>query len=99
VDRVAREHNVSLRTGCFCNPGAGEVAFTISRETLVGGEFGEGMILDDYARAIGLPSGGAVRASLGLASDFADVHRFMNFAAEFIDLTGVPDDLPPRTTC
>jgi hypothetical protein len=31
---------------CFCNPGAGEVAFTISRETLVGGEFGEGMILD-----------------------------------------------------
>jgi hypothetical protein len=85
--------------GCFCNPGAGEVAFTISRETLVGGEFGEGMILDDYVRAIGLPSGGAVRASLGLASDFADVHRFMRFAAEFVDLTGVPDDLPPRTTC
>ena len=35
------------------------------------------MILDDYVRAIGLPSGGAVRASLGLASNFADVHRFM----------------------
>ena len=31
VDRVARQHNISLRTGCFCNPGAGEVAFTISR--------------------------------------------------------------------
>ena len=42
VDRVARRHNISLRTGCFCNPGAGEVAFTISRETLVGGEFGDG---------------------------------------------------------
>ncbi len=72
VDRVARRHNISLRTGCFCNPGAGEVAFTISRETLVGGEFGEGMTLDDYVDAIGLPSGGAVRASLGLASNFAD---------------------------
>ena len=48
VDRVARRHNISLRTGCFCNPGAGEVAFTISRETLVGGEFGDGMTLDDY---------------------------------------------------
>ena len=48
VDRVARGHNISLRTGCFCNPGAGEVAFTISRETLVGGEFGDGMTLDDY---------------------------------------------------
>lgn len=99
VDRVARLHNVSLRTGCFCNPGAGEVAFTISRETLVGGEFGGGMTLDDYVRAIGLPSGGAVRASLGLASNFADIHRFAAFAREFVDLGGVPDDLPPRTGC
>ena len=65
-------HNISLRTGCFCNPGAGEVAFTIARETLLGGEFGEGMTLDDYVRTIGLPSGGAIRASLGLASNFAD---------------------------
>jgi selenocysteine lyase/cysteine desulfurase len=99
VDRVAREHNVSLRTGCFCNPGAGEVAFTISKETLVGGEFGDGMTLNDYIDAIGLHSGGAVRASLGLASNFSDVYRFMRFAAEFVDLTTVPGDLPRRTTC
>ena len=62
VDRVARRHKVSLRTGCFGNPGAGEIAFTISRETLVGGEFGEGMTLEDYIREIGLHSGGAIRA-------------------------------------
>jgi len=99
VDRVARRHNVSLRTGCFCNPGAGEVAFTISRETLLGSEFGEGMILDDYVREIGLPSGGAIRASLGLASNFSDVYRFARFAAEFRDLGSVPDDLPPRIVC
>ena len=74
--RRAARTTISLRTGCFCNPGAGEVAFTISRETLVGGEFGEGMTLDDYVRAIGLPSGGAVRASLGIASNCADVDRF-----------------------
>lgn len=99
VDRVAGRHKVSLRSGCFCNPGAGEVAFTISRETLVGGEFSDGMALDDYVRALGLPSGGAIRASLGLASNFADVHRFMGFAAEFADLADVPADLPPRTVC
>jgi selenocysteine lyase/cysteine desulfurase len=99
VERVAHRHNVSLRTGCFCNPGAGEVAFTISRETLVGGEFGEGMTLDDYIEAIGLPSGGAVRASFGLASNVADIERFMTFAREFIDLADVLDDLPPRTAC
>ena len=99
VDRVAGRHNISLRTGCFCNPGAGEVAFTIARETLLGGEFGEGMTLDDYVRTIGLPSGGAIRASLGLASNFADLYRFQGFAAEFTDLRSVPDDLPARQTC
>jgi selenocysteine lyase/cysteine desulfurase len=99
VDRIAGEHNVSLRTGCFCNPGAGEIAFTISRETLLGGEFGEGMTLDDYVQAIGLHSGGAIRASLGIASNFADVYRFNAFAARFLNLPEVPDDLPPRTAC
>jgi len=99
VDRVARMHTISLRTGCFCNPGAGEIAFTISGETLLGGEFGEEMALDDYVDAIGLPSGGAVRASLGLSSNRADVERFASFAREFVDLDSVPGDLPPRTGC
>lgn len=72
---------------------------TISRETLVGGEFGEGMTLDDYVQTIGLPSGGAVRASLGIATNNADIERFADFAAEFVDLADVPDDLPPRTGC
>ena len=98
VDRVAAAHNVSLRTGCFCNPGAGEVAFSLSAERLQG-RFDQGMILDDYLGLIGLPTGGAVRVSLGIASNFADVHRFMQFATEFVDLTDVPSDLPPRLAC
>jgi hypothetical protein len=48
---------------------------------------------------VGMPTGGAVRASLGLASNFADVYRFMTFAAQFRDLTHVPSDLPPRLAC
>ncbi len=99
VERIASRHGISLRTGCFCNPGAGEVAFTISRETLIGGTFDDAMTLDDYVRAIGLPSGGAVRASLGLVSNAADVEQFAEFASEFVDLAVVPDDLPPRLAC
>jgi hypothetical protein len=57
------------------------------------------MTLDDYIDAIGLPSGGAVRASLGLASNLADVERFTAFAEEFVDLAAVPNDLPPRVGC
>ena len=99
VDLVARRHNISLRTGCFCNPGAGEVAFTISRETLVGGEFGQGMTLEDYIAKLGLPSGSAIRASLGLASNPADIEHFTAFTSQFVNLEHVPDDLPPRAAC
>ena len=99
VDLVAAEHGMSLRTGCFCNSGAGEVAFSISKDTLIGAEFGDGMILDDYIRVVGMPTGGAVRVSLGLVSNFADVHRFVRFAHEFLDVTEVPSALPPRLAC
>jgi selenocysteine lyase/cysteine desulfurase len=101
VDVVAERHNVSVRTGCFCNPGSGELAFSIGKETLIGGEFDDALIVDDYIRAMGLPSGGAVRVSLGLATNFADVWRFVRFAREFLDLdeSAVSTDLPARLTC
>ena len=98
VDIVAAAHSISVRTGCFCNPGAGEAAFSLS-DSLMKAEFEDGMILDDYIGVIGMPTGGAVRASLGLATNFADVYRFMAFATEFRDLTDVPADLPPRLAC
>src|SRR5258706_1043842 len=34
VERRASTFNLSLRTGCFCNPGAGEAAFHLSQEKL-----------------------------------------------------------------
>jgi selenocysteine lyase/cysteine desulfurase len=99
VDVIAAQHGISVRTGCFCNSGAGETAFSLSRDTLIGAEFDDGMILDDYIRLVGMPTGGAVRVSLGLVTNFADVYRFMTFATEFIDVTEVPADLPPRLAC
>src|SRR4051812_10082662 len=69
VDRLAERANVSVRTGCFCNPGSGELAFSIGKDTLIGGEFDAAVVLEDYIRAIGLPSAGAVRASLGLPTN------------------------------
>src|SRR5690606_17854690 len=34
IEEQANQANISLRTGCFCNPGAGEVALEISRVEL-----------------------------------------------------------------
>ena len=63
------------------HPGAGEVAFSISKERLAE-RFVAGTSFDDYIERVGMPTGGAVRVSLGIASTFADVYRFTAFATE-----------------
>ena len=72
---------------------------SISANTLIGAEFGDWMVLDDYLAQVGMATGGAIRVSLGLATNFADVYRFMAFATEFCDVTSVSGDLPPRLAC
>ena len=82
VEDRANRMNISLRTGCFCNPGAGEVALGISVKELsacFSGAPGH-LTLDDFRRCIDDKSTGAVRVSLGLASNFADVFHFVRFA-------------------
>ncbi len=34
VEECANQHNISLRTGCFCNPGGGELALGLSADEL-----------------------------------------------------------------
>jgi selenocysteine lyase/cysteine desulfurase len=100
IDRRAAEQLLSLRTGCFCNPGAGEVAFALAKEALVS-SFKHGLEIqfDDWLAELGLPSAGAVRVSLGLVSSFGDVYRFLQFVESFRDQYPHCDDLPPRLRC
>jgi molybdenum cofactor sulfurtransferase len=112
VEQRASKNLLSLRTGCFCNPGAGEVAFHLSKEKLQGifkdagkdilpklykGQ--EGITWDQFLANLGMQSGGAVRVSLGLATNFADAYRFMQFAETFIDNIPTESDLQPRVHC
>ena len=87
VEARASAHGISLRTGCFCNPGAGEVARGLAEDELARcfRESGERMDREDLIRCIDAESTGAVRISLGLASNFADAQAFLTFAHEFID--------------
>jgi selenocysteine lyase/cysteine desulfurase len=112
VEQRASKNLISLRTGCFCNPGAGEVAFHLSKEKLQGifkdegidtlpnlykGQ--KGITWDQFLANLGMQSGGAVRVSLGLATNFADVYRFMQFAETFLDNIPTERDLQPRVHC
>lgn len=100
VSRDSAARGISLRTGCFCNPGAGEAAFAIGPRTLRGAVRETVGIIDDYLAVLGLPSGGAVRVSLGLSSNLADVETFLEFlqstyrGGEFST-----DGLSPRLRC
>ena len=91
VEELAGAQRISIRTGCFCNPGVNESA--------------EGLTDDDLRTAFAarpdmtLPlflqimtqhngkSAGAIRASFGVASTFADAYRFRQFAASLRDQT------------
>jgi selenocysteine lyase/cysteine desulfurase len=87
VEHLATEEGISLRAGCFCNPGGGELALGISSGELTSCfiKNRQRMTHDDFRRCIDDKSTGAVRVSVGLASNFADVHRFIQFARRFLD--------------
>jgi selenocysteine lyase/cysteine desulfurase len=91
IEELASSRRISLRTGCFCNPGAGETAEGLTEaDMLAGAEAGGDMTLPRFLQVIqhrGGKSAGAIRVSLGIASNFADVYRFVEFASEFRDQT------------
>jgi selenocysteine lyase/cysteine desulfurase len=91
VEELATTKRMSLRTGCFCNPGAGETAEGLTEADMVAGlDAGVDMTLPRFLQIIqhrGGKSAGAIRVSLGIVSNFEDVRRFYQFVAEFRDQT------------
>lgn len=88
VERAASEESISLRGGCFCNPGAAEVAFRMPAEeaaTCFGSMPRGTFSLSAFARCMGegVPVG-AMRASLGIASNEADLERLDAFLRGFM---------------
>ena len=76
IEYAAAQHNVSLRTGCMCNPG-GAASLLGLREAMAA--LPQDATLCAFEEHMGRELG-VVRLSLGLASDFRDVHRVVQFA-------------------
>ncbi len=89
VEQLAGEAGISLRTGCFCNPGTGEAAEGLTEDDMRAGlAVGPDINLPAFTRLLrerGHKSAGAIRASVGLATNFADVWRFVQFVSGFRD--------------
>lgn len=88
IEDEANKSNISLRTGCFCNPGAGELALGISRMELAvcfsQPLHQQRLSIDDFRTCIDGKSTGAVRISVGMVTNFSDVQRFLDFAERLL---------------
>ena len=91
VCRLAAEAGVGLRSGFFCNPGAGEAAFGLTGELLKPiFDQRRDFTFDDLRADVRHQTGadiGALRASFGIVSDFTDAWRLGRFVERFLDVT------------
>jgi selenocysteine lyase/cysteine desulfurase len=100
VARDTAAAGISIRTGCFCNPGAAEAAFNLTRADWRRALRGTARTTDQYLELLGLPSGGSLRASLGLASNVDDVERLVAFVqTTYRDRVVGSAGLAPREGC
>jgi selenocysteine lyase/cysteine desulfurase len=87
VEALAGEQRISLRTGCFCNPGDGEIAHGLQRDEMAQCFTGDAPVaFRDFVTLIHDRTGktpSTIRVSLGIVSNFADVYRFMDFVTTF----------------
>ncbi|KAG9312336.1 PLP-dependent transferase [Chiua virens] len=81
IEHMATTYNISLRTGCMCNPGAASAMLGIQdvMENLC-----NGTTLQQIEKHVGRELG-VVRVSFGLGSDWGDVWRVMQFLEGFGD--------------
>ena len=93
IESLAGDELISVRTGCFCNPGDGRLHARITREEMescFAKDHSVPVTLEDCQEIIEDATGkvpNTIRVSLGIASTFADVDRFLKFAGEFRDRT------------
>jgi molybdenum cofactor sulfurtransferase len=85
IEQLANAEMISLRTGCFCNPGIDELNHSISAEQLKQyftsrnqGDY------DDMVNFLGKIRG-AVRVSIGLSTTAADIGKFIRFVKTLVN--------------
>ena len=99
VAQASATAGISIRTGCFCNPGATEGAFNLTKADWRRALRGRAATMGQNLDLLGLPSL-VLRVSLGLASNVDDVERFLAFVEmTYTDRVIGTGGLPPRRGC
>jgi len=82
LERPARENGIAIRGGCFCNPGAAERAVALDAErarACLRASSDRGFSIERFAECRGGASAvGALRASVGVATNQRDIDRLLD---------------------
>lgn len=96
IEQRANTENISVRTGCFCNPGAAEFAFNYLPDetyhcftTLDPNQF----TMQQFSTCMNHMPIGAVRASVGIATNESDIRRLVSFMNTFVDFMPTADHI------
>ena len=85
VEQLANEETISIRSGCFCNPGIDEVNNCLTTEELAAyftsRDKGDFQDMVAYLRKMR----GAIRVSVGMATTRHDLDTFISFVASMKD--------------
>ncbi|CAI5727349.1 unnamed protein product [Hyaloperonospora brassicae] len=82
VNKLADIHDIHLRTGCFCNPGACQHYLELKDADLMSNAEAGHVCGDSIDVVNGLPTG-AVRLSIGYMTTFEDVVAFLAFVSSY----------------
>ena len=101
VGKIAKENNISLRVGCFCNPGSGEHFFEYSEdaEKECFKKFSKTAFSPEkFSKCVGGSASGAVRVSLGIATNEQDITKLITVLNTLKDCPEDVDKLEPLPT-
>ncbi|KAK1934443.1 Molybdenum cofactor sulfurase [Phytophthora citrophthora] len=104
VHKLAEIHNIHLRTGCFCNPGACQHYLGLKEADLMSNIAAGHVCGDDIDVVNGLPTG-AVRLSLGYMTTYEDIEAFVEFVSKYFVARTMPAKvadviaISPRSAC
>lgn len=91
IEEEANKKMISIRSGCFCNPGIDEINHSISEAEL--SAYFTSRDSGNYADMVSFLSKmrGATRVSVGIATRKADLDRFVTFIKDYVKQATIPE--------
>lgn len=84
VENITNQHNISIRSGCFCNPGIDEINHHLQGKTI--SEYFDTRDGGNYQDMVSYlhKMRGAIRVSFGVATNFQDINVFLKLLTNFL---------------